>query len=403
MRGTIGKHYGFEKGGGKMKKTFRIAILVSFAGFLMVLPGYAADVSKGLKIGAAGPFTGAAAAPGMEIFNSIKIAVEEKNGAGGIKGVKVELVMGDDAGDAAQGVNVAEKFCAVATMYGVIGPPMSNVAEATLRIYGGHNLVCITTAASKPALTEKGYKHFFRVNARDDAHGPAVGNFIARDLKAKRVYVLNTKDTYSQGYADEVVSTLEKLGAREIWRDTIVAGAKDFSPVLTRVKAQNPDVVVVGAKAAPDHAVMVRQMRELGIKATYFGSEGAKDKKDFIAASEGAAEGAYMNHFAPDIYKIAEAQAYVKAYESTYGSLSGFGPPAYEATNILLEAMEKAAKDGKITREEVLKHVAKTKNYKGILGFPVTFDEKGDLKGGATYIFKAVGNDFELVKVAKGK
>lgn len=101
-----------------MKKTFRIAILVSFAGFLMVLPGYAADVSKGLKIGAAGPFTGAAAAPGMEIFNSIKIAVEEKNGAGGIKGVKVELVMGDDAGDAAQGVNVAEKFCADATMYG---------------------------------------------------------------------------------------------------------------------------------------------------------------------------------------------------------------------------------------------------------------------------------------------
>lgn len=386
-----------------MKKVCTVASFVFLVGFLVVSPGYGADVSKGLKIGAAGPFTGAAAAPGMEIFNSIKIAVEEQNAAGGIKGVKVELVMGDDAGDAAQGVNVSEKFCADETMYGVVGPPMSNVAEATLRIYGGCGLVCITTAASKPALTEKGYKHFFRVNARDDAHGPAVGYFIAKELNAKRVYALNTKDTYSQGYADQVVATLEKLGVKNIWRDTIVAGAKDFSPVLTKVKAQNPDVVLVGAKAAPDHTVMVRQMTELGIKAIYFGSEGAKDKKDFIAASEGAAEGAYMNHFAPDIYKIPEAQSYVKAYESSYGTLSGFGPPAYEAAKIILKAMEKAARDGKITREEVLKNVAKTKKYRGILGFPVTFDKKGDLKGGATYIFQVVGNDFKLVKVAKGK
>jgi branched-chain amino acid transport system substrate-binding protein len=392
-----------KKEEGKMKKAYALGFVSILVIFFMVMPGQGADVSKGLKIGAAGPFTGAAAAPGMEIFNSIKIAVEEMNAAGGIRDVKVELIMGDDAGDAAQGVNVAEKFSADETIYGVIGPPMSNVAEATLRIYGSSNLVCITTAASKPDLTEKGYKHFLRVNARDDAHGPAVGTFIAQDLKAARVCVLNTKDAYSQGYADQVVATLEKLGVKDIWRDTIVAGAKDFSSVLTRVKAQNPDVLLVGAKAAPDHAVMVRQMRELGIEAIYFGSEGAKDKKDFIAASEGAAEGAYMNHFAPDIYKIAEAQAYVKAYESEYGSLSGFGPPAYEATNILLTAMEMAAEDGKITREEVLNHVAQTANYKGILGFPVTFDEKGDLKGGATYIFKAVGNDFELVKVAKGQ
>jgi branched-chain amino acid transport system substrate-binding protein len=312
----------------------------------------------------------------MEIFNSIKIAVEEKNAAGGINGVTVELVMGDDAGDAAQGVNVAEKFSADTSMYGVVGPPMSNVAEATLRIYGEANLACITTAASKPALTEKGYKHFFRVNARDDAHGPAVGHFIAEDLKAKSVYVLNTKDTYSQGFTDQVVATLEKLEIGQIWRDTIVAGAKDFTPVLTKVKAQNPDVLLMGAKTAPDHAIMARQMRELGIKAVYFGSEGAR---------------------------IQEAQAYVKAYEDEHGSLSGFGPPAYEAAHILLEAIEKAAADGEISREEVVQNVAGTKDYMGILGFPVTFDEKGDLEGGATYIFRTVGDDFELVKVAKGQ
>jgi ABC-type branched-subunit amino acid transport system substrate-binding protein len=83
--------------------------------------------------------------------------------------------------------------------------------------------------------------------------------------------------------------------------------------------------------------------------------------------------------------------------------LSGFGPPAYEAAKILLTAMAKAAADGDITRKEVMKYVSQTENYRGILGFPVTFDKKGDLMGGATFIFKVVGSDFQLVKVAKGK
>jgi ABC-type branched-subunit amino acid transport system substrate-binding protein len=71
--------------------------------------------------------------------------------------------------------------------------------------------------------------------------------------------------------------------------------------------------------------------------------------------------------------------------------------------NILLTAVDKAAKDGDITRQEVLKDVAQTKNYKGILGFPITFDSKGDLEGGATYFFKVVGKDFKQVAVMTGK
>ena len=70
----------------------------------------------------------------------------------------------------AQGVNVAHKFAADDLMYGVVGPPMSHIAQATLKIYGSADLATITTAASKPNLTEQGYNHFFRVNARNDAH-----------------------------------------------------------------------------------------------------------------------------------------------------------------------------------------------------------------------------------------
>jgi branched-chain amino acid transport system substrate-binding protein len=371
--------------------------------FLVSTLALAGEVSKGIKIGNAGAFTGDAAAPCMEIFNSAQIAVDEWNQKGGIKGVKIEHVMGDDALDPAQGVNVAQKFVSDNLVYGVIGPPMSHIAQATLKIYGGANLACITTAASKPDLTDQGYKHFFRVNARNDAHGWNCALFIQRVLKAKKVAILNEKVAYCESIAQETIKGLNKVGIKEIFQDTIVAGSKDFSPVLTKVKSFQPDVLFFVATAAPDQAIGVRQAKELGIKAVFFGTEGARDKKDFIAASEGSAEGAYVYHFAPDIYAVPEAAGYVKKFESKYGTLSGFGPPAYEAMNILLTAVDKASQDGTLTREEVLSHVVKTSNFKGILGFPVTFNEKGDLQGGATYFFKVAGKDFKQVTVMTGK
>lgn len=386
-----------------MKKLIPLLFLLTVT--VLFFSGHvnSADVSKGIHVGNAGPFTGDAAAPGMEIFNSGQLAVDEWNKRGGIQGVKIEHIMGDDAGDPAQGVNVAQKFVADKLMYGVIGPPMSHVAQATMKIYGGANLICITSAASKPDLTEQGYKHFFRVNARNDAHGWNCALFMKKWLKAKRIAVLNEKMAYCENIAKETINGLEKLGITDIMQDTIVSGVKDFSPVLTKVKAFNPDVLFFVATSAPDQAIGVRQTKELGIKAIFFGTEGARDKKDFIEASEGAAEGAYVYHFAPDIYSIPEAASYVKEFESTYGVLSGFGPPAYEAMNILLTSIDKAAKDGKISREEVLDYVAKTKNYKGILGFPVTFDQKGDLKGGSTYFFQVVGKDFKQLTVMTGQ
>jgi branched-chain amino acid transport system substrate-binding protein len=270
-----------------------------------------------------------------------------------------------------------------------------------LRITSEAVIAQITSAASKPALTQKGYKNFFRVNSKDDDYGPAMGQFIAQDLKAKNVYVLNSKNTYCQGLSDQVVAGLNK-GNVKYTRATVVEQAKDYSSVLTTVKAQNPDVVFVAVMDAPDHAAIVTQMRSLGIKAVYVGSEGAKDLKDFVHASEGKAEGAYMFHMAPDIYSIPAAANYVKQFESKYGSLSGWGPTAYEAANILLDAMEKAAADGKISRDEVVNYVRQT-SHSGILGSKVEFNASGDLKSPATYIFKVVKGNFKQVKVVAGR
>jgi branched-chain amino acid transport system substrate-binding protein len=389
-----------------MRKLMLVVFLaVLWVGLGFARPGDCAEMPKVIHVGNAGAFPGDAAAPCMEIFNSSQIAVDEWNAKGGIRGIKIEQIMGDDAMDPAQAVNVAQKFCTDDLMYGVIGPPMSHTAQASLKVYSGCDLVNITTSASKPSLTDQGTKSFFRVNARDDAHGWNVALFIKRNLKPTRIAVLNEKTAYCESIADETIKGLKKLGMKDadIMQDTIVGGAKDFSPVLTKVKAFNPDVLFFVAITAPDNALAVRQAKELGIKATYFGTEGARDKKDFIQASEGAAEGAYVYHFAPDVFAIPEAANYIKKFEAKYGTISGFGPPAYEAMTILLTSIDKAAKSDKLTRKEVLKNMAETRNYKGILGFPVSFDKKGDLEGGATYIFRVEGNNFKQIAVMTGK
>ena len=169
-----------------MKKSMSLIFLM-IIGLIFWVPGLGHSADKVIRVGNAGAFTGDAAAPCMEILNSSQIAVDEWNAKGGIKGMKIEHIMGDDAMDPAQAVNVAQKFCADNLMYGVIGPPMSHTAQATLKIYSGCDLVMITTAASKPDLTEQGYKNFFRVNARDDAHGWNCALFITRNLKPKRM------------------------------------------------------------------------------------------------------------------------------------------------------------------------------------------------------------------------
>lgn len=361
------------------------------------------DATKGIHVGNAGSFTGDAAAPCMEIFNSSQLAVDEWNARGGIQGAQIKHIMGDDALDPAQGINVARKFTSDKLMYGVVGPPVSHIAQASLKIYGQSNLACITTAASKPELTDSGYDHFFRVNARNDAHGWNCALFIKKNLKAKKVAILNEKVAYCENMAQQTIKGLKKLGITDIMNDTIVAGSKDFSAVLTKVKAYKPDVLFFIATTAPDQAIGVRQAKELGIEAVFFGTEGARDKTDFIAASEGAAEGAYVYHFSPDIYSIKAASDYIQSYEKKYGPLSGFGPPAYEAMNILLSAIDLAAKDGDISRPEVISNLSAIANYNGILGFPISFDEKGDLLGGATYFFKVNGTEFEQVAVLTGK
>jgi len=380
---------------------FVALVCLALAGCVPVeqMPAGEAAFVGPIKVGMMTVMTGPAASVGMEQRNWAKLAVDEVNKAGGIGGVEVEMVDADTEFDPAKAVLVAERLAADQSIYGIVGPESSQNCAAVATIFEEAGIAYISPSCTKPDLSEQGYETFFRVVPRDDVQGPAGAVFIARDLGARSVFIIDDQSVYSVGLAEEAQKKLQELGVTAIQRESISQKDSDFSALLTRIKAAAPDAIYLPIQLAAQGAQIAKQMRELGVEAKLVGSDGLFSPSDFIAGAEGATEGAYVSQFAPDVHFIAEAEATWKAYEAEYGAFGAYGPPAYESMAVLLDAMKRAYEaDGAVTRANVLREVQATRNRPGILGFEVTFDDKGDATGASFYIFQVVGDRFELVK-----
>lgn len=352
-----------------------------------------------VKIGAAGPFTGDLSKIGLDSLNAIRMAVDEANAEGGVGGRKIEVVVGDDAGDPARAVIVADKFAMDRSVLGVVGPMNSGAVNAALPTYQRAGLVIISQSATNPSLTELGYKVMHRICPRDDAQGPAAARFIAEELGAKNVYIIDDKGAYGQGLADQVAPALEKAGVR-VTRGQITPEDRDFSPILTKVKAAAPDLLYLALPNPAQAAALIKQAVGLGLRTKLMGGDGLKERDQLIAGAGGAAEGMYVTAIGRDIKDVPEAQGFIKKFESKYGAMSIFSGQSYEATKILIQAMRKAAGNNPagLTRAAVLEAVHNTRGYRGILGFPVSFNAKGDVVGASIYVFQVKGGDFVQVK-----
>lgn len=383
-----------------MSKTYRVLTFLTLATLALALalpPGTLAAPGP-IKIGAAGPFTGDLSKIGLDSLNAIQMAVDEVNQAGGIKGRKVQVVIGDDAADPAKSLLVAEKFGADSGIVGVIGPMNSSTAAASLPAYQSAGLVVISQSATTPDLTEKGYSVFHRICPRDDAQGPVAAKFAVQELKARRIYVLDDKSTYGQGLADQVTQALKGLGVKDLFRGQISGEDKDFSAILTRIKALKPDLIFMALPNPAQAAAFVKQAAGLGVKAKFMAGDGVKERDQYIKGAAGLAEGSYVTAIGQSLREVPEARDFVARFEKKYGAMSIFSGQSYEATKLLLTAIRKVADQGSVTRAKVLKAVHEIDGYRGILGFPIEFDRKGDVVGSKIYVFQVKGGDFVEVK-----
>ena len=292
------------------------------AGLLLALSltNSQALAAKEIKIGVAGPLTGAYAKFGEQLMRGAQAAAKEINAAGGINGRMIKIVPGDDACEPKQARAVANRLVDDGVV-AVNGHFCSSSSIPASEVYDEANVLMITSASTNPQVTERGLAAVFRTCGRDDQQGDVAGDYIAKTMRAKRVAIIHDKDTYGQGLADATKSRLHKNGVTEVLYEGITRGDKDFNSLVTKMKGLKVDVIYFGGIHV-EAGLIARQAHEQGLKATFFSGDGIVSEE--FAAIAGPATDGVMMTFGADPRNIPSAASAVKAFRK-----GGYEPEAY--------------------------------------------------------------------------
>jgi branched-chain amino acid transport system substrate-binding protein len=346
----------------------RNTLFLAFGAVLALAHPAAAQI----KLGVGGPVTGGSAAFGAQLKHGVEQAVEDINAAGGILGQKIALSVGDDRADPKEGVSVANKFVADGVKF-VIGHFNSGVTIPASDVYQENGMLVITPAATNPRVTERNMWNVFRVCGRDDQQGGVAGNLIAEKFKGRRVAVIHDKTTYGQGLADETRKAMNVKGLKEVLYEGVNKDDKDFTAVVSKLKSANPDLVYWGG-LHDTGGVILRQMRDQGLRAPLMGGDGITDD-EFAAIAGAGAEGTLMT-FSPDPRTNASNKEIVDLFRTK----RGFEPQAYTLYSYAsVQVIKQAAEEAKSLDPKKVSEVMKSgRKFKTVLG-EISFDKKGDL------------------------
>ncbi len=355
----------------------------------------AAPAGVTVKIAHAGPLTGSIAHLGKDDENGVALAVAQANSQKlTIDGKPVTFTMQseDDQADPKVGTTVAQKLVD-AKVAAVIGHLNSGVSIPASEIYSKAGIPMVSGSATNPTLTERGLKTVFRTVGRDDQQGPAIASYIANELKGKKVAIIDDKTAYGEGLANEVEKTLKGAKVAIVARERTTDKETDFKAILTKIKARKPDVVFHGGMDATG-GPMLKQARELGIKAVFaFGDGACTDEMGKLAGQ--AAEGMVCSQ--AGLPREAASKEFSGAFTSKYGDIKQYAPYFYDATLAVVEAMKKANSTDPAKFGPELFNVS----FTGATG-KVEFDAKGDRKDAEMTIFKLQGGKVIPVSIVKG-
>jgi branched-chain amino acid transport system substrate-binding protein len=342
-----------------------------FAGIALgAMAALAVPASAQVKVGVGGPITGANATFGAQLKNGAEQWAVDVNAAGGLLGQKVEIIVGDDASKPEQGVSVANKFIADGVKF-VIGHFNSGVSIPASEQYAEAGVLAISPASTNPKLTERGLANVFRTCGRDDQQGLVAAEYIEKNLKGKKIAIVHDKTPYGKGLADETQKSMNKAGIKEVIYEGINPGEKDYSALVSKLKGANVDVLYYGGLHT-EAGLLVRQMRDQGLKTVLFSGDGITDKEFWTIAGPGA-EGTLMT-FGPDPRKNPAATKVVDEFKKKGIDPEGYVLYSYAAGQVIQQAVE-ATKS--LDTKKVAEYIHSGKAFDTVLG-KLTFDKKGD-------------------------
>jgi ABC-type branched-subunit amino acid transport system substrate-binding protein len=357
-------------------------IPLTLAALLLCIPALADELV--VKIGLTGPLSGANAFAGKDNENGVRLAIEElnrkKGPAVGGKTLRFELVSEDDQGDPKAGVNVAQKFADAGVRF-VLGPYNSGVAIPASRVYNDAGIV-MSTVGTNPKITQSGYRAVFRIVASDTQIGSSVASYAAKQLKLKKVGVIDDRTAFGQGIATEFTRQAKASGISVAGHEYTTDKASDFAAILTAMKARKVDAIFFGGYA-PQAAPMARQMKQLGLNAMLLGGdtlcspEMGKLGGDAVGANVLCAQAGAM------LDKQAAGPAFRARYKERFKQEPDvYAAPFYDQTMFIAQAIRSVNS----TDPSVVAVALHSMNHKGVVG-NYAYDADGNLKTSSVTIY----------------
>ena len=354
--------------------------------------GSAAAGNKTVTLGVDLPLSGAETPNGQPTLDGVQLAVDENP----VPGYTIKVEAKDDAlngkHDPQTGATNIGQLITDSSVFAVVGPFNSNVAQAEIPKSNAAGLIQCSPANTNPALT-KGADAlalratnptkiaYIRVATTDDIQGQAGADIAYTVAGAKSAYVVDDTETYGKGLADQFVASFTKLGGTIVGRDGVGAsGQSDYTALLTAAKAKNPAFVYFGGVTATGGGLLRKQMTQNGMGSIPFGGgDGISDGSAATASSFLNVAGAdgdvnsYMTVAA--IHDIPNAAKFASDYKAKYNTEAGaYSASGYACAQIFLQALQQVGPDREAVRAYVTNASSK---FTTALG-NISFDANGD-------------------------
>lgn len=378
-----------------MSRTLFSPRLIALAAAALLSPlAQAADI----KIGVAEALTGPAAQYGISIRNGFQLAVDQINAAGGVNGNKLVLVIEDEQGKKEEAINAFKKLIFQDKVLMLFGPTLSNSAQAADPIAQAAKTVVFGTSNTADGITSIG-DHVFRNSVTEADVLPVTIRTAVKKAGIKKVAVIyGNDDVFTKSGYDNFKKALEAQNIAVTTTETFAKGDVDFKAQLTKIKASNPDAIVLSALIAEGAPIMV-QARQLGLNLPFIGGNGMNSVKVFDLA-KGASDNLWIGSPWSIINQTQENGAFIIAYTQKYkGTPDQFAAQAYDAMNITAQALKKVKLSGDLAADRsALRNALPDVKWTGATG-PFSFRRATDKSG------KPAGYDAQqdaIISVTKG-
>ncbi len=303
-----------------------------------------------IKIGVAEALTGGAAQYGISIRNGFQLAAEEINAAGGVNGDKLVLIVEDEQGKKEEAINAFKKLIFQDKVLMLFGPTLSNSAQAADPVAQAAKVVVFGTSNTADGITSIG-DFVFRNSVTEADVLPVTISTAVKNANIKNVAVLyGNDDVFTKSGYDNFKRAIEEQKLPVTTTETFAKGDVDFKAQLTKIKATNPDAIVLSALLAEGAPIMV-QARQLGLNVPFIGGNGMNSVKVFELA-KGASDNLWVGSPWSIENRSKENNSFIVAFTLKYKSTPDqFAAQAYDALHIAAAAIKKIKLSGDLAQD----------------------------------------------------